>query len=747
MEPSTELFDCLNLNPIDSIVDRFRSNIDEGLKHKTAISTFLNDLINHADNIEGQAAIDALQTELVGAFSLLNTKKVPVSAFRDLIASTKKPASDREILTIVINIAKELNKELDPIALMRPVHSTVTGLRKIGEVPGYDKTTASLTDALKSETSGKIYRDVAEFWEVNFITNKPWCGLVNRIWASYRDNGQCGSDNAFSSNMDEDAWRRWLHAFRDRYLIQLMKEEDFTEVHQPSVKRRRNEPLVRGKFCHTTIPSQFKGGKTNRKLDIFIESSEIPDCETHKWRDVRVVGEVTSSVEQIGAKFNQLMRYAREIFYSQPLRRFVHCFCLHKDHIEFWIIDRAGAYSSGEFEVLKTQEMLVRGLSAYMLMSDEELGLDPVISYDDANRCFVTLTNDNSETEKLEVIPRPVARPETIVSRGSTCFKTKDEKYLIKFSWGTGAKDNEIKFLNRAKNVTGVIQMVSSGNLYKVATHRKGVKFSKDKLWIFIAKDQVLARGQQETILNDEFYVKRRLTYVKLTPVGRLIHSAVSVREFVSGIRDAIIGLRNLHGKNIIHGDISSGNIILTGPDKDGKTKGILIDLDMSYLHKNENEKNLPRAITGTTMYMALELLEAITEKKLSLKQTYRHDLESCFYVLIVGCMSYCAKPMPEDLEIWHSCSSKTCYQSKRIMVEDFATKTVHKFLPKFDGVKELALNFHQILFGNKDIGYGSPIDPNLLYNPIIEAFDETILELEAKKDFPKISDCFSALV
>ncbi|CAD6500113.1 BgTH12-04216 [Blumeria graminis f. sp. triticale] len=591
MEPLTELFDYFNLNPIDPIVDRFRSNINEGRNQKT---------VNHADQIEGQAAIDALQTELVGAFSLLNTKKVPVSAFRDLIASTKKPASDREILTTVIDIAKELNKELDPIAMMRPVHSTVTRLRKTGEVPVYDKTTASLTDALKSETSGKIYRDVAEFWEVNFITNKPWCGLVNRIWASYRDDGQCGSDNVFSSNMDEDAWRKWLHAFRDRYLIQLMKEEDFTEVHQPAVKRRRNDPLVRGKFCHTTIPSQFKGGKSNRKLDFFIESSEIPDCETHKWRDVRVVGEVTSSEEQIGAKFNQLMRYAREIFYSQPLRRFVHGYCLHKDHIEFWIIDRAGAYSSGEYDVLKNQEMLVRGLSAYMLMSDEELGLDPVISYDDADRCFVTLTNDNSETEKHEVIPTPVARPETIVSRGSTCFKTKDEKYLIKFSWGTGAKDNEIKFLNRAKNVTGVIQMVSSGKLYKVATHRKGVKFSKDKLWIFIAKDQVFARGKQETILNDEFYVKRRLTYVKLTPVGRLIHSAVTVREF-------------------------------------GKMKGILIDLDMSSLHENENEKNLPRAITGTTMYMALELMKAISFKKLSLKQTYRHDLESCFYVLIVG--------------------------------------------------------------------------------------------------------------
>ncbi|VCU40344.1 Bgt-51653 [Blumeria graminis f. sp. tritici] len=620
MEPLTELFDYFNLNPIDPIVDRFRNNIENNSDQMIVISTFLHELTIHNRGIENNTLKKAFQSYLNATYTKTVNEEVSVYDFRDLIASIKKPASGREILTTVINIAKELGNELDPIALMRPEHSTVTRLRKTGEVPEYDKTTASLTDALKSETSGEIYRDVAEFWEVNFITNKPWCGLVNRIWASYRDNGQCGSDNVFSSNMDEDAWRRWLHAFRDRFLNQLMKEEDFTEVHPPAVKRRRNDPLVRGKFCHTTIPSPFKGSKTNRKLDFFMESSEIPDCVTHKWRDVRVVGEVTSSEEQIGAKFNQLMRYAREIFYSQPLRRFVHGFCLHKEHIEFWIIDRAGAYSSGEIEVLKTQEMLVRGLLAYMLMSDEELGLDPVISYDDANRCFVTLTNDNSETEKLEVIPRPVARPETIVSRGSTCFKTKDEKYLIKFSWGTGAKDNEIKFLNRAKNVTGVIQMVSSGKLYKVATHRKGVKFSKDKLWIFIAKDQVHARGKQETILNDEFYVKRRLTYVKLTPVGRLIHSAVTVREFVSGIRDAIIGLRNLHDKNIIHGDISSGNIILTGPDKEGKTKGILIDLDMSSLHKNENEKNLPRTITGTTMYMALELMKAISFKKLSLK-------------------------------------------------------------------------------------------------------------------------------
>ncbi|VCU40335.1 Bgt-51001 [Blumeria graminis f. sp. tritici] len=80
----------------------------------------------------------------------------------------------------------------------------------------------------------------------------------------------------------------------------------------------------------------------------------------------------------------------------------------------------------------------------------------------------------------------------------------------------------------------------------------------------------------------------------------------------------------------------------------------------MSSLHKNENEKKLPRAITGTTMYMALELMKVISFKKLSLKQTYRHDLESCFYVLIVGCMTYCDQAMPEHLKEWYSHSSST---------------------------------------------------------------------------------------
>ncbi|SZF06411.1 unnamed protein product [Blumeria hordei] len=741
MEHLTELLQEISLKPIDSIVNRFQSNIKNGSDHEAAISTFLNDLVIHFNVVENTSTIETTKRYLSITNHKLMVKEVPVTAFEDLIASIKKPASNKKILTIVINIVIELNKEDISIPLALPQHYSVTRLKKIAEALGYDKTTATLTDALKSDTSGKIYRNVDGFWDFNFIKKKTWSGLVNRIWYSYRDNGQCGNENVFSSNMDEDALRSWLHAFRDRYLIQLMKEQDFIESNQPAVNRRRNDPLVRGKFCHTTKPSQLNGGKSERKLDFFIESSEIPDCEIHNWRDVRVVGEITSSEKQIGIKFNQLMRYVREIFYSQPLRRFVHGFCLHEDHIEFWIIDRAGAYSSGKYDVLEDQEMLVRGLSSYMLMSDEELGLNPVTSYDDADRCFVSSTNDKNETAKLEVNTTPIARPETIVSRGITCFRTIDENYLIKFSWGTGAKENEIKFLSCDKKIPRVTQMISSGNLYQVRTHRKGIKLSINQILEINGVEQSPFCGSRMTSHPEEYGINRGLTLTILSLSGRPLHSFSTVWEFVSGIRDVIIGLCNLHDRNIVHGDISAEKIILTGPDKTGVTKGTLIDIDMVSLGEDENEKNLPRAITGTRMFMALELLESIADNKLSLKQTYRHDLESCFYVLIVGCMTYGAESIPKILQHWYSDDADICYSVKSNMMNNFRDDVIDRFLPQFEGVEELACDLHKILFGNKYIGHGSPVDPNILYDPIIDAFNKNIMKLEAYVSDKKNND------
>ena len=56
--------------------------------------------------------------------------------------------------------------------------------------------------------------------------------------------------------------------------------------------------------------------------------------------------------------------------------------------------------------------------------------------------------------------------------------------------------------------------------------------------------------------------------------------------------------------------------------------------------------------------------------------------------------------------------------------------KFVKIFLPKFGDIKKLAWVFYQILVGDKEVEYGSLKNPNVLYDPIIKAFSETIIKL-----------------
>ncbi|VDB89343.1 Bgt-51082 [Blumeria graminis f. sp. tritici] len=172
----------------------------------------------------------------------------------------------------------------------------------------------------------------------------------------------------------------------------------------PTFIRRPNDPTARGRFYHTTHFNQLEGAKSRRKLDFFIEDTDPADESKHHWRDIRVIGEFTKSAGLKGVNFHQLTRYMREIFYAQPLRKFVHGFVVHKLHAEFWVVDRSGAYSSGEISLIESQEKLVRAISSYMFMSDEELGLDIIICLKGGQSLF-RLHYDKSSVSKYMYIP------------------------------------------------------------------------------------------------------------------------------------------------------------------------------------------------------------------------------------------------------------------------------------------------------------------------------------------------------
>lgn len=140
---------------------------------------------------------------------------------------------------------------------------------------------------------------------------------------------------------------------------------------------------------------------------------------------------------------------------------------------------------------------------------------------------------------------------------------------------------------------------------------------------------------------NNGQYSNRIFGYLAIVPASRALSeftqrplstnlALLAVRELLTTLRDAIKAHRSLFLKgNILHRDVSKNNIIITNPDKTGSFAGMLIDLDLAKVLSSG--RSGARHQTGTMEFIAIKVL-------LGIDHTYRHDLESFFYVLIWLC-------------------------------------------------------------------------------------------------------------
>ncbi|SZF06365.1 unnamed protein product [Blumeria hordei] len=729
-----QFYEYTSRNPLHEILVQYRGNpaFQAGSMEEirlllseiqTYVGRFLRSTENHAARI--------LSTNILNLQIKITTGEVSILEFAHLIYLINFE-SDLQIWSHIIHIADVLTRVAPPILpdLQIPLtpekRSTTTLLRNVAEQPDYDSTREALEEALSAELTHYTYKSVDKFWEVNF-ENKSWYGLTTQIWERYRDGGQCGDGHVFSNNMDEKEMVEWFKSFYRLYLEPYRVQT--TNPSEPPTDRNHNECVVRGKFTFTSTAHQLRDGRCNRQVDIFVEHSDNLDSWNHQWRDVRVVGEFTKAADKKSVKFHQLMLYVRELFYAQPLRRFIHGFCLHKGHIVFWIIDRSGAYSSSEINVVNDQEKLVRALSAYTIMSNEELGLDTTICHHNG-RTFIKIRLDDLAPERwVEINPQPVTRPETVLSHGNLCLQTINKEYLIKFSWGSGAEESEIDFLHAARAVKGVVDLAWAKQIYQVVTHREGLDFSTGKRWNLGVKNW-LSIGTED--VPKEYFKKRKLTLAIISPYGRPLKTCSTVREFLSGLLDAILGHRDLYlFAGILHGDISESNVILTGPDELGLIHGKLIDLDMSMYVAEYNEA---KSLAGTMKFMAIKVLQNIALKSGTMTKTYRHDLESFFYVFLVGCVCYGrdSAEYQNYFNGWYSCGPLLNQAVKMADIGmNFEIRITDNFSPCFNGIKELAFELRQILFGVNYTFYDTPRYSSELYDPIITAFLKTIKKID----------------
>ena len=132
----------------------------------------------------------------------------------------------------------------------------------------------------------------------------------------------------------------------------------------------------------------------------------------YDWKDVEVIGELTETDKTKNitkAKLFQIARYVRDVFSIQLTCRYVHAFILRGNDMQAWVFDRFGPYSSTAFDIHEEPERFIRTMAGYVMMSDEELGLDTFIERDDGDQ-FITVVEDVTGKERrLQLEPVPIA--------------------------------------------------------------------------------------------------------------------------------------------------------------------------------------------------------------------------------------------------------------------------------------------------------------------------------------------------
>ncbi|KAG6041968.1 hypothetical protein E4U17_001609 [Claviceps sp. LM77 group G4] len=563
----------------------------------------------------------------------------------------------------------------------------------------------------------------------------------------------------FPSIPDEKPVWDWLRSLEERFLV--------------------DAPY---KFHTTRTANQFKEPKG--QMDLFLQRPAAEASDTFWYKHVLVVGEQKKSYDtsRFKADFLQLTRYVRSVFADQPTRRFAHAFSLCGSKMELWVFDRSGAYSSGTFDIHDEPDKLARALVGYATMDDNMMGLDTFVERQDGHR-YVTLDDASGKEARLR-LDKAMVRQRAIVCRGTTCYETQNG-HVAKFSWASDKRKLEVEQLRRAEamGVEGVARVVAHRRITTIAEMREGLQFpaahrfrgedvqfgdpptnttsSKRKSSSDHTSDDASGskrrrsasqKSKLATVLNDQLSIgntkpslytpgedlweNRIYSCLVVSPAGRVISEFRTIKELLEAERDAIKAHRSLYVKGkILHRDISSNNIIITNLETANGFKGMLIDLDLAKIR--DSGPSGARHQTGTMQFMAVEVLRKTDH-------TYRHDLESFFYVLLWMCARQAwsngfageEKP-PKDslLRKWEIGSFKDIVRIKAgDMTVDGLEHIMGEFPKVMDVVKPLCLKIRKILFPlDKDerMIFGTPDgDPAQLYSPIIAAFNEAISQL-----------------
>jgi hypothetical protein len=291
---------------------------------------------------------------------------------------------------------------------------------------GIEQTHDEVDQRILEELTSRVYYDVGGFYE-RFFQGKTWTNKGLEIYSLSVAQYTEGAWRGWPKPSIQVLFFEWLKSFQDTLLTEL------------------------GRKYYTSANKELRSSEVDRKLDIFLApiSATFQDSK-YDWSNVLVIGEHKRNPDEDRSvkTLVQLAGSAREVFGSQPDRRFVPGFTICGSVMRLWIFDRSGPYSSEKFDVHREPERCVTVIAGYALMTEAELGLNTFMRRDDTGRYIV------AGDTRVSIEDKPIASTKAIVCRGTTCYRGRISPTLdcvVKFAWPSYKRQREGRLLKLAK--------------------------------------------------------------------------------------------------------------------------------------------------------------------------------------------------------------------------------------------------------------------------------------------------------
>ncbi|KAL9130813.1 MAG: hypothetical protein Q9175_006929 [Cornicularia normoerica] len=467
----------------DSTVD----NHDQG--PQKIISRLLYTLQGHeaALDLRSKTGSEDIASELSALFRRVRKGNFMYEHYRALSRLVVKQASDVDVWNAVFDLITTVSRTTPPTSIPISFDGTPITSSSASQ-QGSEQTQKLVEGRIFEEIRECTYQDVEGFFS-KYFEGKPWTERTKEIYQAVQDRHVDGRWTDFPQTpVQNDVYEWWFH-FQDEF---LWKE--------------------RGVY-YTSTTKDLTGSEAKRQIDLFVKpNNEKLSKVVHDWKDVEVIGELKESNKDKKATLLQIGRYVRDVFSSQPTRRYVHAFTLCGNEMRAWVFDRSGPYGSTAFDIHEQPERFIRTIAAYVMMSDEELGLDTFIERDDGDQ-FITVVEDATGKERrLQLESIPIAYQRAIVCRGTSCFRattpsSEDLRYVVKFSWVSDKRRPEADLLRlaRERGVEGVAKLFGHHRISSIADMREGLKFGKPYAFRNTTLSPASSISQSQSLLSQSF--------------------------------------------------------------------------------------------------------------------------------------------------------------------------------------------------------------------------------------------------